>query len=485
MPVGSRRLAYLTCLAAALCACEETGGSASMVSDAESSDAAPEPSSVDASASDAPPVDADVADDPPDEAAPDAAAPDAALPDAGPTYEPRAGFTPEEIALLVSMANPGPPPPDPTNAVADDPAAAALGQALFFSDDLGPTIINCPFCHPPERFFSGELSYDQQGGLRFRNVPTLRNVAHNEWFFWDGHADTAWAQARTPLEDGEEMASDRVFITRVIAENPALRERYEALFGALPPVEDADRFPPRARPGGLVDDPALVAAWETMSPEDQRAVTEVLANVSKSLAAYTRRLVSRDSRFDTFVDGLVSGDAEQLEAMSALGQRGVKLFIGDAGCVGCHYGPLLSDGKFHNLGMGAAPGDPSPAGRSDGIERVLSDELNAAGPFSDAPDGWRAERLERLEVRASDAGAFRTATLRDVARTSPFGHDGRFPNLVAIVEYKLAPTDLGPGTRDALLRPRNLSREDMLAVVTFLESLTGAPTPPELIGPPQ
>ena len=105
---------------------------------------------------------------------------------------PVAGFSPDQIALLATLTGAEDVPPDPTNRVADDPAAAALGQALFFAGEMGPGFVGCPTCHDPRRAFSGLVTYDGQGGLRLRNPPSLMGSAHQRWFFWDGRADSAW-----------------------------------------------------------------------------------------------------------------------------------------------------------------------------------------------------------------------------------------------------------------------------------------------------
>lgn len=397
-----------------------------------------------------------------------------------PAEQPIAGFTAEQIALLATLTGAERVPPDPTNRVADEPGAAALGQALFFADELGPTFVRCPVCHDPQRAFSGRVSYDGQGGLRLRNPPSLMGSAHQRWFFWDGRADSHWAQARTPLEDPEEVAGDRLFLAHAIAGTERLRARYEAVFGPLP---DLDGLPPRAMPGG---DAEQSAAWQRLDAPTRDAIDGVLANTGKALAAYQRRLVSTDAPLDRLIGALLDGDSEGAEAaMSAEARRGARLFVGAAGCVDCHNGPVLSDGGFHDIGLRPDPRDGHPEGRLGAIEAVLGDRFNGAGAFSDAPDGPAARRLERLAPHEADRGAFRTPTLREVARTAPYGHDGRFTTLEAIVRYKLDPDAPPDGLRSPLLVPRALDDEDIAALIAFLHALTGAPLDPALLGPPE
>ena len=303
------------------------------------------------------------------------------------------------------------------------------------------------------------------------------------WFFWDGRADTLWAQVRTPLEHPEERASDRLYIAHSIYENPQFRRAYEASFGPMPDMNDEGRFPPRGRPGG-VDEAELTAPWLSMNEDDQFAVTEILANVGKAFEAYLRKLTMQESAFDRFARALVTGNQVHIDLMSERAREGLALFIGAGGCINCHHGPMMSDGLFHNLGTGAHPEDRHPEGRSLGLGEVLDDPLNAAGPFSDAPDGERARRLDELAVSPRDEGAFRTPSLRNVTRTRPYGHDGRFGDLRAILEYKVTPDDRPPGERDPLLEVVNLDDYEIDSLLSFLETLISPQVPVELRSSP-
>ncbi len=400
---------------------------------------------------------------------------DAAPADATP---PIGGFTPGEVAFITSLAGPVPVPPDPTNRFADDPAAARLGQALFYSPGLSPLRRDCAFCHPPDRAFSGELSYDGHGGLRFRHAPTLLNAALQPWFFWDGHADTLWGQVQGPLEAPDEMAATRLSALKFVLEDAELHAAWTALFGPLPPLDDSARFPPSARPGPG----PLGEAWVSMAVEDQAAVNRAYALFAKSLAAYVRRLTSFDSPFDRFAQALTAGDEAGLAVLGPEAQRGLRLFI-EVGCVNCHYGPTFSDGDFHHIGLSVVAGRPVDTGRFDGIAQVLADEFNAAGPHSDDPAGPRAQRLATLVADDTLRGRFKTPTLRNVARTGPWMHDGRFRTLLEAVRYKTSlPGE--PGDRDPLLQPVALDEAQLLDLVAFLESLSGGPPPPALVGRP-
>jgi cytochrome c peroxidase len=293
-------------------------------------------------------------------------------------------FTPEEWAALLELSpDPLPGPPvDATNAWADDPAAAALGQALFFTpifagrllsgDNNGDANtlghkgevgkVSCASCHLPEAGFSDARSPSQQislgSGWGRRRAPSLLDVGQADLLMWDGRHDAMYNQVFGAFESPVEMNSSRLFVAKqVFAE---FRAEYEAVFGAMPPMDDVGRFPalsaeltgctpaglevPMVCDGEVHGSPGDGAEFDGMAPEDQDAVTRVVVNVGKAIGAYERLLTCGPGRFDAWMHG----DAD---ALTPSEQRGAKLFVGDGGCVGCHSGPFLSDQEFHNVGL--------------------------------------------------------------------------------------------------------------------------------------
>ncbi len=102
------------------------------------------------------------------------------------------------------------PPPAPSNAWADDPAAAALGQRLFFDRRLSAgERFACASCHQPARHFTDGLPQAVASGRARRSTPSLLGAAHLPWLDWDGRADSLWAQALGPIEDPQELALTR------------------------------------------------------------------------------------------------------------------------------------------------------------------------------------------------------------------------------------------------------------------------------------
>jgi cytochrome c peroxidase len=162
------------------------------------------------------------------------------------------------------------------------------------------------------------------------------------------------------------------------------------------------------------------------------------ARIAMALATYERSLVSNDTPFDRYLRG-------QKKAMSEKAERGMKLFFGEARCSVCHKGPDLSDGKFHNVGT------------ADG-----ADDL-----------GRRA-----VTKKESEHGAFRTPQLREIGRTAPYMHNGRFKTLAEVVQHYNfgGVTDDENEHRDPELKVLYLSEEQAAELVAFLaEGLTTKP----------
>lgn len=359
-------------------------------------------------------------------------------------------------------------PDDPTNAVADDPAAAALGEQLFFAPELsGSGEFSCDTCHDPELAFTDGLALSEAAGVTGRSAPPVGFAVAMPWQFWDGRCDTLWCQAVQPLEAVNEMDGARTDLPRALVAG-GLDSDYEALFGALPDVSDEARFPPGAKPLGDGSDADL--AWDAMRTDDQDAVTAVLVDVVKAIAAYERTLPAFDSDFDVFVAELIAEGSS--DAISASAQRGAALFVRTEGeCHLCHNGPALSEGSFHNLGLGSRDWLDADDGRPDGVARLLADDFNAAGRWSDDPDGAWAARLDTVED--GEPGAFKVPSLRHVSKTGPYMHGGHFDTLDEVVAFYADVSTETPavGARTAFLRTMAWSEQDQADLVAFLETL--------------
>jgi cytochrome c peroxidase len=372
-------------------------------------------------------------------------------------------------------------PPDRSNRVADDPRAVALGQALFFDTRFSADgTVACATCHVPELAFTDGRPRSRGIGDVPRKSMTVIGTAYSPWLFWDGRKDSLWAQALGPLESPVEHGIDRGRVAHLVHDH--YRAPYEALFGPLPELADARRFPSAAGP---VEDAAAAASWEAMAREDRDAVTQVFVNVGKAIAAYERRILPGPSRFDRFAEALLAGDAGRAAAL--LGEdeiAGLRLFIGGGACVDCHNGPLFTNNAFHNTGVPAPTGLPPDTGRALGARQVVADEFNCLGRWSDAGGEGCAElRFLKVDHHVLER-AFKPPTLRNVAEAAPYMHAGQFATLREVLEhYDRAPE--APSGHSELV-PLHLTEADLLRLEAFLRSLSGPlATPPELLAPPR
>jgi cytochrome c peroxidase len=326
-------------------------------------------------------------------------------------------FTDDEWDQIRAMTPLPAAPPDPTNRYADDPGAAALGTALFADAALSSNAaVSCASCHAPERAYTDGRPVGVGVATGNRNTPTVLHASHSRWLFWDGRADSLWSQALGPIENPVEMASSRLRVAHAIATRYAAQ--YEAVFGSLPPLADAARFPADGRPGD--------GAWEAMAPADRDAVNRVFANVGKSLEAYERTL----SRPATPLDAYAAGNAD---ALTPAQRDGLRSFF-DFGCIQCHHGPLLTDDSFHNVGMPTGRADGAgDTGRIDAIATLLASPFRADGTYSDAPDAGAG--LAGLAPVEAMRGQFHTPSLRVSALTGPWGHGGSFETLEAVMVH--------------------------------------------------
>jgi cytochrome c peroxidase len=390
-------------------------------------------------------------------------------------------FTAEEIRKIRQHSPLGPPPSDNTNRFADDPAAAHLGQFLFFDKRLSAGgDVSCATCHDPRLGFANAASKGTgTGGLTTpRHVPTLLNIAYNRWFFWDGRADSAWSQATQPLENPSEHGSDRLQIVHLVSRTSEIRNSYEAVFGVLPDVSDPKRFPAQAAP--IPDHLPRARAWKAMSAADQETVNRIFTNLAKAIAAYEQTLMSRDSPFDRFVAQLGSDPPDAASALSESAQRGLRLFIGRGNCRLCHSGTNFSDGEFHDTALPRS-GAMRDTGRWGGTHRLLIDPFNSAGTYSDGP---KAE-LRYLEQRQTSSGQFKTPTLRDVERTGPYSHTGQFKTLREVLHFYSSRENIArTHGEQGVIRRLDLTHLELDDLETFLKSLTGRPLPNHLLEAP-
>jgi cytochrome c peroxidase len=180
----------------------------------------------------------------------------------------------------------------------------------------------------------------------------------------------------------------------------------------------------------LAADAAYVRAFEAAFG---RPITT--RNLGRTLASYVRSILAGDSRVDRFT----SGDTAVLTVEE---REGLRVFRGKGNCVSCHFGPTFTDERFHNTGVAWRSGTVTDDGR-----------FMASG-------------------RPEDRGAFKTPTLREIARTAPYMHDGSVATLADVIDFYDRGGIANPH-RDPELRPLQLTAGEKQALEAFLRALSG------------
>jgi cytochrome c peroxidase len=369
---------------------------------------------------------------------------------------------PPHEARQVLRHGPWPPAPprDPTNRVSGDARAIALGRRLFFDARLSANgALACAGCHVPGRAWTDGRR--RAVGLEplERNTPSLLDVGLQRWFSWDGRADSLWSQSLKPIIDPREMGARAAHAARAVRRDPALACLYARAFGEAP--------------RGSTDG------------DDEQA----LVNIGKALAAYLETVISGRTAFDDFRDALARGDATAAGAYPAAARRGLRIFLGRGNCGVCHLGPTFTNGEFHDVGVPflLAPGRVD-GGRHEGIKRLRADRFNLLGRYSDDASGAAATKTRHVELQHANFGQFKTPSLRNVAVTPPYMHDGRYATLREVVRhYSELDMERIHTHGEQLLRPLRLTDAEVDDLIAFLETLTAPaaraePAPPAPAG---
>ncbi|MCZ6619257.1 MAG: c-type cytochrome [Gammaproteobacteria bacterium] len=308
----------------------------------------------------------------------------------------------------------------------------ALGRRLFFDRRLSFNgTLSCAMCHIPEQGFTQhELSTPVgiEGRFVKRNAPALYNVAYRQTLFHDGREDSLTRQIWGPLLAPNEMG------------NPSMGSVLNRL----------------EQTGEYTDD--FIAAFDTD--------INVLV-LGQAIAGYQRALLSANSPFDRWYYG---GEST---AVNATVKRGFTVFMNND-CVSCHQlddnGALFQDGEFHDTGVGYF----------DSLVRTREPQRLqvAPGVFINVDTDVLPPRLSdlgRYEATgiSADRWKYSTPSLRNVAITAPYMHNGAFGSLSAVIEF-YAEGGVPHEGQDERIRPRDLSGRDKADLVEFLQSLTGS-----------
>jgi cytochrome c peroxidase len=325
-------------------------------------------------------------------------------------------------------------PPLPTTLTAElTPARVALGRKLFFDRRLSFNgTMSCAMCHVPEEGFTSRASkvaVGMEGKSLRRNAPTLLNVAYQPRLFHDGRETSLVNQVWLPLLHPDEMANPSIgHVLTQFSALPDYANLFERAFNNAP------------------------ASMET---------------VGRALAAYQATLIAAGSRFDRWQF------ANDRAALNAQEQKGLEIFTGKGRCAQCHVigeqYATFTDNGFHVTGAGLGAINKFVVPLAPGVETTVTNADLAAFAQPTAPD------LGRFEIthNAADRYAFRTPTLRNVAHTAPYMHEGSLATLEEVVDFYDRGGNAAPG-KSALVVPLGLSAEEKKSLVSFLRALSAS-----------
>ncbi|KVC95085.1 cytochrome c family protein [Burkholderia ubonensis] len=306
----------------------------------------------------------------------------------------------------------------------------ALGKQVFNDPSLSADgTVRCASCHIPEKGYADgrTVAIGVYGHAGTRNTPSLLNIAmaKETTFFWDGRRTELDQAVLDPLTNPVEMGlHDQTTLIQRITQNNA----YHVAF--------AQAFPEH---GGH------------LTPAD----------VGTALAAYVRSLPPTESALGRYLHG----DHTALNPRALLG---LTLFQGKAGCAECHRlegsPPVLTDHAYHRTGVGL---DGITANLPALTEGVIARSLQGSAIGDRVATHTDEAQLGRFNVtlEPADIGLFRTPSLRGVAHTAPYMHDGSVPTLEDAIDREVYYRSLQAG------RPLNLSVEERLDLAEFLRSL--------------
>ena len=345
----------------------------------------------------------------------------------------------------IAAHGPWPPAPqrDASNRVSGRPAAIAFGQRLFFDGRLSASgVISCAWCHQPDRAWTDGRATAQALAAGDRNTQPLFNLRLQRWYGWAGSSDSLWMASLRAVVDPREMGASLAHVAREVRRRPDLACGYRRAFGAPPPDDDS----------------------------------QLAIDTAKALAAFQETLVSGRTPFDEFRDALARDDRAAMARYPQAAQRGLRLFIGRGNCALCHTGPNFSNGEFHDTGVPffVRPGEVDP-GRHAGLRQVQSSPFNLLGRFNDDATRATATATRHAQLEHRHWGEWRTPSLREVAATAPYMHNGSLATLRDVVlHYADLPEDRLHADGERLLRALKLSPGDVDDLLAFLQTLSGA-----------
>ena len=353
-------------------------------------------------------------------------------------------FNEQDMAFIRSL---GPWPvetnPDASNRFSQQDQAIELGRQLFFDRRLSAgSFISCADCHQPNQAFQDGIALNKGLNVLHRNTSSLINIGHRPWYGWGGEHDSLWSQSIRPMLAETEMHTD---------------------ISKLKTTLEQDAY--------------FQCAFRQTTQQTLQDLSEeaFLITLGKLLASYQETIRSEKSPFDRYRDQLLKQDAST-PALSISAQKGLKLFVGEGRCVFCHSGPNFTNGEFGDIGVPffTNNGQSVDKGRYQGIQSLRKDPYNLLGKYNDDPSKNNALRTQHLQTLHRNWGEFKVPSLRNVAQTAPYMHNGSIETLADVIDfYSELNEERLHADGEKILRPLHWSREEKTNMADFLTSLSG------------
>ncbi|MCA9079252.1 MAG: c-type cytochrome [Planctomycetaceae bacterium] len=312
-------------------------------------------------------------------------------------------------------------------------AKIELGRQLYMDKRLSAdSTVSCATCHDPAHGYAAPTQFGvgingQEGG---RNSPVAYNRILSDKQFWDGRAESLETQAIGPIANPIEMGNTHDACVKTIGEIPGYKAQFDAVFGEGPVTIENVGKAIASFERVIVTGPAPYDYYAALEPFLTQFTPEDLADLKEDdpdvYARYEKLKADADAN-----------------PMSESAIRGKQLFFSDkSNCTACHAGANFTDELYHNLGVGMAVEEPD------------------LGRFAETKED-------------KDRGAFKTPTIRNVALTAPYMHDGSQKTLEEVVEWYVK----GGHPNDHLsdkVKKLELSDQDKADLVEFMKACTGA-----------
>jgi cytochrome c peroxidase len=319
----------------------------------------------------------------------------------------------------------------------DNPLTRAkieLGRQLYFDPRLSSDgTVSCASCHSPKEGYGAHTRFGvgvrkQEGG---RNSPVSYNRILSSVQFWDGRAATLEEQAKGPIANPIEMANTHDACIGCLNGIEGYRLQFDAVFGTSSLNIDNVAKAIASFERAIVTGPSPADYYEPL-----RAFETAFRDFLDDLKAF------KEEDPDNYAKYMQLKKASEAHPINASAKRGRELFFGNkAGCTACHVGANFTDEKYHNLGVGMDAKEPDL-----GRYAISKDE--------------------------KDKGAFKTPTVRNVALSAPYMHDGSQKTLEEVVEWYDRGGHPNPQLSDKI-KKLNLTKEEKADLVAYMKALTG------------